>query len=123
MDDLIIEKGRNTPSIKFLSTGILRIEGRSIPENPSEFYKDVIKWLHEYKNSNPQKTELHIDLEYYNSSSSIVLLNILKTLKNIFLLGLDVKVHWHNSYNDDEMVESGRYYENITKIPFLYDLN
>ena len=120
MEDLIIGKSNNTPSIEFLTNGELRIEGRSIPENPIEFYKDVFNWLSEYQNSHPKKTVLHVDLEYYNSSSSIVLLNILRTLEETSKMGFDVQIHWHNSFNDEEMIESGRYYEMIVKLPFHY---
>jgi hypothetical protein len=120
MQNLIIVKSLNTPSIEFLTNGILRISGRSVPENPVEFFKDVFTWLNEYQNSDLKKTEFHIDLEYYNSSSSIVLLHILRKLKHCLRLGFDVQVHWHNSFNDEEMIESGRYYEKIVKIPFHY---
>jgi len=120
MQNLIIEKGFKTPSIEFLTTGILKIEGRSIPENPIEFYKEVFNWLYEYQNSNPKKTVLHIDLEYFNSSSGIILLKILKTLELISQPGFEVQVHWHTRCNDEETIETGRYYEKIVKIPFHF---
>ncbi|HEY9123169.1 MAG TPA: DUF1987 domain-containing protein [Bacteroidales bacterium] len=123
MEDLIIEKGANTPAITFMANGVLRIEGRSIPENPAAFYEKAFEWLNDYKTTNPKKIELHVDLENFNSSSSIILMNIFKTLRGILNHGADVRIHWHNSANDEEMIESGRYYESILKMPFFYEMN
>jgi hypothetical protein len=120
MNDLIIEMNSKTPSIEFRTNGMLHIKGRSIPENPIEFYKDVFVWLDKYQNADPEKTELHIDLEYYNTSTSIVLLNILRKLKLVLHKGYDVQIHWYSSCNDEEMLESGKYYEKIVKLPFHY---
>jgi hypothetical protein len=120
MKDLIFEKSSKTPSIEFFTDGVLRIKGRSIPENPIEFYKEVFAWLNEYQENAPKKTEFHVDLEYYNTSSSIILLNILRKLKQISRLGHEVQVHWYSSCNDFEMIESGKYYEKIVRLPFQY---
>jgi hypothetical protein len=120
MNDLIIEKSAKTPSIEFLSSGVLQIKGRSIPENPIEFYKNVFSWLDEYQLSSPKNADIHIDLEYYNTSTSIILLNIFRRLKHIKKSGCDVNFHWYSSCNDFEMMEAGKYYEKILRLPFQY---
>ena len=48
MKELIIEKTSSTPLVVFNpETGQLKIEGRSIPENPGEFFETLLaegKW-------------------------------------------------------------------------------
>ena len=49
MKELIITKTTNTPGIAFNpETGVMKIEGRSIPENPGDFFDPLIEWLEEY---------------------------------------------------------------------------
>ena len=46
MEELIIEKTGNTPKVHFNhQVGKLVIEGRSIPENPGDFFERLIEWL------------------------------------------------------------------------------
>ena len=43
MEELIINKTSNTPKVHFdPELGLLKIEGRSIPENPSDFFENLI---------------------------------------------------------------------------------
>ena len=120
MNNLIIERSKKTPSIEFFTNGVLWMKGRSIPENPVEFYKQVFDWLKEYQNFPSKNTEIHVDLEYYNTSSSKVLTTVLKELKLMLIPGHNVEVHWYSSCNDDEMIEAGKHYEKIVGLPFQY---
>ena len=46
MKELLISKSTNTPGISFSpDSGIMKIEGRSIPENPGDFFDPIIEWL------------------------------------------------------------------------------
>ena len=46
MEPINIEPSVKTPKISFDDgSGALEIEGRSIPENSTEFYKPVFEWL------------------------------------------------------------------------------
>ena len=43
MDDIFLNKTFNSPEVEFISaTGELNIEGRSIPEDPGEFFEKLI---------------------------------------------------------------------------------
>ena len=57
MKPIIIEGTPKTPTIRFdVSEGIFEIKGRSIPENSVEFYKPLIDWLENYKETPLDKT-------------------------------------------------------------------
>ena len=120
MENLLINKTDKTPSIKFNTDGELRIEGRSIPENSIEFYQGVISWLTEFKKTNPKKIDLHVSLEYFNSSSGKLLLILFRHLEQIKKEGYDAKVYWYHVKNDEDMAEAGQDYESIIKLPFKY---
>ena len=84
LKNIFIEASAKTPQIDLNHlNGELILSGRSIPENAAELYDDVLKWVHEYiKNPRPI-TNLRLNLEYFNTASSIWLAKIVKTLSTI----------------------------------------
>ncbi len=119
MDNLKIEGTRQTPEIDFDAiSGILKLDGRSIPENTFEFFTPVLNWLDEYISNTPDKTVAKINLEYFNTSSSKYILEILKRLKIILNDGKDVLVEWYYEEDDEEMMETGEDYEDVSGLPF-----
>jgi|WetSurMetagenome_2_1015567.scaffolds.fasta_scaffold318877_1 hypothetical protein len=120
MQDLIKAKGEKTPLIEFHESGELRIEGRSSPENPFEFYQDVLAWVKEYTDTNPAKTSIHIKLDYFNTSTSKLLLNLFRQFEQIHNSGSEIKIYWYHEKEDSDMMEAGQYYEVVTKLPFHY---
>ena len=84
LKDLYIDRTPKTPQIDLNHlTGDLIFFGRSIPENAAKIYEDVLKWVTEYS-SNPRKTtNLRLNLEYYNTASTIWLAKIVKALCTI----------------------------------------
>ena len=95
MKPIIIEGTPKTPTIRFdVSEGIFEIKGRSIPENSVEFYKPLIDWLENYKETPLDKTVVNIRLEYFNTSSSKCILDVFKKLEAIHKAKHDVVVNW-----------------------------
>ena len=82
--ELIIEQTAKTPQIDLNQfTGDLIFSGKSIPENAAKVYEPVLKWVKEYiQNANPT-TNLRLNLEYYNTATSIWLTKIIKELIRI----------------------------------------
>jgi hypothetical protein len=119
MEPILIEGTKKTPDISFnAETGILEIEGRSIPENSIEFYKPMVDWLDEYAKSPTDKTVVNIKLEYFNTSSSKCILDVFKKLEDIYKAKKDVVINWHYEEDDEDMLEAGEDYQSILKIPF-----
>jgi len=119
MEPIIIEGTKKTPDISFnAETGILEIEGRSIPENSIEFYKPMVDWLDDYAKSPNDKTVVNIKLEYFNTSSSKCILDVFKKLEDIYKAKKDVVINWHYEEDDEDMLEAGEDYQSILKIPF-----
>ena len=120
MNQLKIEPTNKTPSIVFdADKGTLEIKGRSIPENSVEFYAPVFKWIEEYLSQPKNKTQLFIQLEYFNTSSSKCLLDIFRKLEPLQRsLRSEVTVRWHYEEEDEDMMEAGDDYQTIVKLPF-----
>ncbi len=119
MESILIEGTTKTPSIKFEpSKGILEIKGRSIPENSIEFYKPLIEQLEFYSNTPQSNTNVIIQLEYFNTSSSKCILDVFKKLVAINNKGSQVLVNWHYEEDDEDMLEAGEDYQAIINVPF-----
>jgi len=116
MDNLTIEGSAKTPTIEFEGAGKLLIKGRSIPENSIEFYKPIIDWIGAYGGSPQGNTEVNIQLEYFNTSSSKCILDVFKKLET--LAGTEVKVNWYYEEDDEDMLEAGEDYQAIIDLPF-----
>jgi len=102
MDNLIIKGTLNTPSINIdVKKKTFEISGVSLPENPNEFYHEVINYLDDYN-----ETELTIicDLMYSNSSSTKTILTIFKKCVNLVS---NPKIIWYYDIDDDDVKELG----------------
>lgn len=100
--------------------GIIRIEGRSIPENVIDFYQPILNWIDEYAKEPKNKTEVHFKLEYFNTSSSKRLFDIMKKVENIALPDLNtVFINWYYEEDDEDIYFAGNDYKAlITRIDF-----
>lgn len=115
MEDIKLTQTPKTPAVHFSANGHLEMRGRSIPENSLEFYKPLIDWLDAYARTAAPETNVHIQLEYFNTSSSKCLLDIFKRLEAI---GNKVTIHWYYEQDDEDMLEAGEDYEAIISVPF-----
>lgn len=119
MESITIEGTPKTPSVLMNGEeGKLEIKGRSIPENSIEFYKPVVDWLEDYGIQPQQKTEVNVQLEYFNTSSSKCILDIFKKLEALNNEKTEVVINWYYEEDDEDMLEAGEDYESILKIPF-----
>jgi hypothetical protein len=96
----------------------LEISGRSLPEDVVTFYAPIIEWLEEYAGAPLGKTVFNFKLEYFNTASSKLLLDILLKLEDIHEDGHEVLVKWHYPDDDEDMEEAGQEYADIVEVPF-----
>jgi len=119
MNELIIEKSAKTPFINFnAQSGILKIIGRSIPENPEEFYTNLLIWTKEYFNKPQNETLVHVQLEYINSGSSKFILEFFQLIELYKSKGMNCKINWHYEEDDEAVLELGKHYQSIIDVPF-----
>jgi hypothetical protein len=118
MELLIIEKTNVTPEIRFNPfEGILMMKGRSIPENPVDFYSGLMDWIKEYYSSPKEITEFLFEFEYVNSGSAKFILEILRKVRMSQDQGKTTMVRWFYEEEDEAIQELGEYFRDMLKIP------
>lgn len=111
MEPLVLNPTSDTPRVNFnAQTGLLKIEGRSWPENSTNFYVPLIEWFDQYISSEKEKTDFYVTLEYFNSTSSKMLLALFRRLIRLVHSGSKVTIHWCYHFDDEEMLETGKEY-------------
>ena len=118
MENLLIEGDVKSPTLDFnAKTGVLVISGRSLPEHPLNVYEPAFAWLEDYKKSPQKETTVSVSLEYFNTSSSKVILDIFKKLEELHNGGNTVKVLWHYEEDDFDLKEEGETYGELLNMP------
>lgn len=111
--DIYIESTYKTPEILFKTEeGFLSIKGKSIIEDVEFFYKPILSSIYEYINNPNEKSFVVIDLEYFNTPTSKVLMDMfikLKKLKNL-------NVKWYCDSEDDDMYFTIKDFRTIVEI-------
>jgi hypothetical protein len=117
MDSLVIELGDDTPKVVLdKKNGLFEITGRSLPEDTVQFFKPVLEWLKAYKNDPNPITEFVFKLDYTNTSSSKLLLDVMQVLQGI----KNAKVIWCFQKDDEDVEEAGHEFAEQIDIPFEF---
>ena len=121
MEPLIIEPTSATPKIILdKNSGKFEIAGKSFPEESRSFFQPVFNWLEEYVKTPNNETLFVFKMEYFNSSSSLIILEILNLLETIFKQGKKVEVQWTHLEIDEDMYDAGEEYSELVKVPFSF---
>lgn len=119
MDALNIKGTAETPSIIFDSNAnVFEITGKSLPEDVKEFYNPVLRWMKSYSESPNSKTVLKVKMEYFNTASSKMLLELFEIVDEMYKSGKDVEIEWHYMEDDEDMHDAGNDYADMLVVPF-----
>ena len=119
MENLEIAGTTKTPTI-FMNgeNGNMLLQGRSNPENANVLFQPVIEWLEEYVQHPAQRTDLKINLELFNTSSSKYLLEVLRKIRYLSDNNYESNVTWMYEEDDLEMLDTAEAYEMMTGLRF-----
>ena len=92
----------------------MEISGRSIPENSIAFYTPLLEWVDEHLKGGGI-LDVSIRLEYFNTSSSKCLMDLLKRVEQS---PAEATVLWYYEEEDEDMLEAGEDYDAIIDMPF-----
>ena len=121
MEPLIIAPTDDTPEIIFdKDKGQFLFSGKSLPEDVIEFYRPVFSWLERYASNPREETLLKVKIFYFNSASQRAINELFSILSRISIKDKIVNVEWHYHEEDDEMLEAGAEYAELSNLPFRY---
>ncbi|WP_420578287.1 DUF1987 domain-containing protein [Ekhidna sp.] len=119
MEPIKIQPTRTTPAILLdPARGVFKMYGRSSPENSMQFYEPIIETIS--KQMQGDKVDVRIKMEYFNTSSSKCIYDILKEIKKLDSKGKKVMVRWYYDEDDEDMYEAGEDYSDLLDLPFKF---
>ena len=116
-----IKETEKTPYIEFSSSqGVLKIKGISIPEDSRGFYTGLNLEIEEYLNSPNPETFIEFQLEYFNTSTTIILKEIMSKFNTLHATSKStVKLVWVFEEDDLDMEDAGLEYKALfSNMPF-----
>ncbi|MDI9340804.1 MAG: DUF1987 domain-containing protein [Sediminibacterium sp.] len=119
MENLTIKATDDTPEVSFDTSGVMILSGRSLPEDAASFYNPLLQWLSDYgKSGVTNPVVFDMKLEYFNTASSKMLLDLFNELESVAKSGVDALVRWYYPEGDDDMQEAGEEYAELVEIRF-----
>ncbi|MEO9484735.1 MAG: DUF1987 domain-containing protein [Ekhidna sp.] len=119
MEPIKIQPTRNTPAVLLdPSRGVFKMYGRSSPENSIQFYEPLRSALANH--ITVERVDVRIKMEYFNTSSSKCIYDLLKELKSLETKGKEVIVRWYYDEDDEDMLEAGEDYSDLLNLPFRF---
>jgi hypothetical protein len=119
MEKLVINPTVKTPFVDFdAQTGVMLIQGRSIPQDSETFWEPILKWFYAYAVQPAKETQFIFDLEYFNISSSKRILFLLYKMAEMHENNFSISVEWRCQDSDVDMREVGNDYACMVNLPF-----
>ena len=105
-----LEKQKTTSTPYVLvdeSKSYMKMHGKSFPEKPLEFFSAVNIWLDSYLTTDFRTLVFDFALEYYNSSTLKVIMNMMLKMDKYSIGGNKIIINWIAEEDDIIMIESG----------------
>lgn len=108
-----------TPKVELNpTTGVFEFAGHSLPEDVTIFYNPILDWIDQYAESPKNPTKVIFKMDYFNTASSKLILDILMKMEEIHEEHECIEVEWHFQEDDEDMEEAGEEFEDIVDLPF-----
>jgi hypothetical protein len=116
MEALNIQGTEDTPTVVLNpAEKQFYISGRSLPEDVTSFYQPVMDWLENYSKQ-PFDMAFETKLEYFNTASSKILLDIFMKLEEIKQeSNCKIEIKWFYDSSDEDMLEAGEEYKELVE--------
>lgn len=115
--EINIDQTRFSPKVR-LKKGRLKMEGRSVLNDPQPFFQPLFNWVEEYIAQNPGSSRIDLKFEYINTSSTKWLYEILKSIKQKKADRDDLQINWYYETGDEDMYELGEIFKSLMNASF-----
>jgi hypothetical protein len=122
-----IEKQRTTSTPYVLideEKSYMRLEGRCFHEKVAEFFMEVNEWLDSYLSSDFGLFTFDCEIDYFNSSTTKLLHNMLLKMDKHVCAGKKIIINWITTEDNDIMLECGEdFQEDVSNLEFNLIVN
>lgn len=119
MDVISIKGTQETPEVLLDSSkGVFELSGKSLPEDVKEFYNPILKWFDEYAKSPNKQTIVKIKMDYFNTASSKMILELFEVIQKVHTSGNETIIEWYYQEDDEDMQDAGQDYSDLIEVPF-----
>lgn len=120
MTPLLIKETKHTPRVLFDEESFsFEVTGVSRPEDVELFYTPIFEWIDLEAVSIVKNCPLvKIDFTYFNSATTKILARLFR--KFATLSNNQCNVIWYYDHDDDEALEAGKDFAQISQMPFQF---
>jgi Domain of unknown function (DUF1987). len=121
MSPLFLTGTGETPGVTLdKDSEIFEFTGKSLPEDAKEFYGPILSWFDAYLEDPRAQTTLKMKMDYFNTASSKMLLEVFERVKTLQDDNLKVVIEWHYHEDDEDMYDAGQDYSDMVGVPFEF---
>ena len=119
------EKTTSTPYILVdEEKNYMKLEGRCFHEKVCEFFVEICEWLDVYLTSDFKTFTIDNEINYFNSSTTKLLFNLLLKLDSHASQEKKIIVNWITTGDNEIMIECGEdFKEEVSKLEFNLVIN
>jgi len=118
--ELHILPSDNTPEFLFNPDGMIKIRGRGLFGNNTEATEQLGMWIDKYVTNPAEITYVILAFEYLNSSSTIIIVSILRKLSQAIRQPKKLVIQWYYEEDDDDILERGECISSTLDIPIEF---
>ena len=121
LERIEIKEKNDTPYVRLdAEEGYCTMVGKSFPPDVSKFYEPIINWIDALKESELKDLSFNFKLDYYNTASSKMMLDMFYKLEEFLQGGANVEVIWYYPDDDEDMLDAGEEFERLVDVPFKH---
>ena len=109
-----------TPEISLNPDGVIKITGRSMDGNVTEFSAQLKDWIDEYICNPAELTRVDIYLEYFDEINLGIYISLLKKIESVKLKNKKYIINWYYEEGDEDILEKGENISSVLNIPFNF---
>jgi hypothetical protein len=100
--------------------GRVEVRGVSMTLPDQNFYEPIFYWLERIKEQKPKEITMHLELSFFNTYTSKIILNLMNKLLELEKLKCNTKICWYHEENDQDLREAGEHYASIINTRFTF---
>ena len=117
LEPFINKHTTSTPFIQ-LEQGKFFIIGRSILNDPVDFYKPMREWIADYAKNYKGKTKIVIGFDHISTATVKVIYDIFRDFTQVVDIERKTSVEWYCESNDDDLNDLGKIFQALFPTDF-----